>query len=178
MFGAVATANRETFDLRELVKPALVVSEHTPLDELLATMKRERTHLAIVADEHGGTAGLVSIGDLLERIVGDVDDAAEVGPLDFEGLAGGGHRLSGLVSIEEVEERLGIEIDENYYNTIAGYLFGQLGQRPSIGDEVIRDGTVFRVSAMDGLRIDRVDLIPVAPVSASDPVPTNQAVDE
>jgi putative hemolysin len=150
------------FNLGRMLRAPIIVHTGTPLDELLAMMKRLRTHVAIVIDEYGGTAGIVTLEDVLERIVGDVRDEFEVGLDEVEISPNGETHISGLLSIDEVNERFKLEIEDPFYNTIGGYVFGQLGRRPEIGDEVRVDGHVFRIEAMDGLRIDRLQLITAA----------------
>jgi putative hemolysin len=150
------------FNLRRMVRTPLIVPAPMPLDELLAMMKKQRTHVAIVLDEYGGTAGMVTLEDVLERIVGDVRDEFEGEEDEVQVSANGETRLSGLLSIDDVNQRFGLEIEDPFYNTIGGYVFGQLGRRPEVGDEVRADGQVFRVEAMDGLRIDRLQLISAA----------------
>ncbi|MGD9712089.1 MAG: transporter associated domain-containing protein, partial [Thermomicrobiales bacterium] len=128
-------------------------------DELLATMKARRQHIALVVDEYGGTAGLVSLSDVLERLVGDVRDQFEPGEIDAEDLGNGVTRVSGLLSIGEVNERFGTHIEDEYYNSLGGFVFGQLGRKPEVGDEVRANGHRFRVAALDGLRIDRIEIV-------------------
>lgn len=147
------------FNIRRFVRPAVFVSAHTPLDELLATMKLKRSHMAIVVDEYGGTAGLVTLEDVLERIVGDVHDRFDNGPAEVEHLGNGVVKVSGLMSIGDVNDRFGTSIEDEYYNSLGGFVFGQLGRKPEIGDEVRANGHVFRVSALDGVRIDRVEIV-------------------
>jgi CBS domain containing-hemolysin-like protein len=147
------------FNIRRFVRPAVFVSAHTPLDELLATMKSKRSHMAIVVDEYGGTAGLVTLEDVLERIVGDVDDQVDKGPAEVEHLENGVVKVSGLLSIGDVNERFGTSIEDEYYNSVGGFVFGQLGRKPEIGDEVRANGHLFRVSELDGLRIDRIEIL-------------------
>jgi CBS domain containing-hemolysin-like protein len=150
------------FNLRRMVRAPIIVPAAMPLDELLAMMKRQRTHVAIILDEYGGTAGMVTLEDVLERIVGDVRDEFEVGAEEIEVSENGETHLSGLLSIDEVNERFGLAIEDPFYNTIGGYVFGQLGRRPEPGDEVRCNSHIFRVEAMDGLRIDRLQLITAA----------------
>lgn len=147
------------FNLRRMVRAPIIVPVGMQLDELLAMMKRQRTHVAIVLDEYGGTAGMVTLEDILERIVGDVRDEFEVGADEIEIGENGDTRLSGLLSIDDVNARFDLEIEDPFYNTIGGYVFGQLGRRPEVGDEVRADGHIFRIESMDGLRIDRLRLI-------------------
>jgi CBS domain containing-hemolysin-like protein len=154
----VTQAGQRQYNLRRLVRPALMVSSHTPLDELLTTMKARRTHMAIVVDEYGGTAGLVTLENVLERIVGDVQDEFEEAEVEVEVLDAGRLRLSGLLLISEVNERFGTRIEDPYYNTIGGFVFGQLGRKPELGDTVRANGHLFTVAALDGLRIERVEV--------------------
>ena len=164
--------DRGDFKLRQWIRPAVFVPEHMPLDELLATMRARQSHAVIVVDEYGGTAGMVTLEDVLERIVGDVDDRpSEHGP-DVEQLANGAVRLSGLMSIHDVNEQFGTHIEDPFYNSLGGFVFGQIGRRPAVGDEVAVNGHVLRIAELDGLRIDRVDL-EVAQV-----VPAEHAPDE
>ncbi len=150
---------RPTFVLRKLMRLPLMVPDTMPLDDLLTQMKRQRTHIAIVVDEYGGTAGMITLEDILERIVGDVQDEFEKQGDDVQNLENGDIRINGLLSIEDVNELFDLEIDDPFYNTIGGYVFGQLGRRPEIGDEVEIDGHTLRVDLLDGLRIDRLLLI-------------------
>jgi magnesium and cobalt exporter, CNNM family len=148
------------FNLRRMVRAPLMVPGSLPADDLLALMKRQRTHVAIVVDEYGGTAGMVTLEDILERIVGEIHDEFETGVEDIQQMANGEARISGLLTIDEVNERFGLKIDDPIYNTIGGYVFGQLGRRPEIGDEIQSNSHTLRVESLDGLRIDRLHLIP------------------
>src|SRR5215217_2617439 len=160
---------REQFALRPLIRPALMVSHAMPLDDLLTHMKRKRTHIAIVVDEYGGTAGMVTLEDVLERIVGDVQDEFENQGDDVQHLDNGRVRISGLLSLDEFTERIGLPIEDPFYNTIGGFVFGKLGRRPELGDEIEVDGYILRVDALDGLRIDRILVIKRADEVHSDP---------
>ena len=152
-------SEQERQDLRRLMRPPLMVHDTMPLDDLLTQMKRQRTHIAIVIDEYGGTAGMVTLEDILERIVGDVQDEFEHQGEDIQQLENGDARISGLLSIEDINERFDLKIDDPFYNTIGGFVFGQLGRRPEVGDEVEIDEHRLRVDELDGLRIDRLLLI-------------------
>jgi CBS domain containing-hemolysin-like protein len=112
--------------------------------------------MAIVLDEFGGTAGLVTLEDLIEEIIGEIQDEHEQEPLPFEEEMQGEVRIRGDVSLWEVNERFGLELPEELYDTIGGFVFGELGRIAEEGDEVGVPGGCFRVVAMDGRRIDRV----------------------
>lgn len=153
---------RRSFTLKQWLRAAVFAPEHMPLDELLSTMRARQSHTVIIVDEFGGMAGLVTLEDVLERIVGDVDDGqSENGP-DVEQLANGVVRVSGLMSIQDVNDQFGTQIEDPFYNSIGGFVFGQIGRRPVVGDEIAVNGHLFRVAELDGLRIDRVDLEPLA----------------
>jgi CBS domain containing-hemolysin-like protein len=121
-------------------------------------MKRERTQIAIVVDEYGGTAGMVTLEDVLERIIGDVQDEFETEGDDIEMLDERSARISGLLSLEDVNERFGVNFEDPFYNTIGGFLFGQLGRRPEIGDTVTVNDINLTIVELDGLRIDRIEI--------------------
>ncbi len=154
-------AARAPFDVRPLMRPVPFVPDSVPLDELMAELRRERAHLAIVIDEFGGTAGLVTLEDLLEEIVGEVADEFDPAGEPVQQLPDGSVVLDGLLPVEEVDERFGLGIEERFYDTLGGYVFGQLGRAPLVGDEVaLPDGRRLRVTELDGLRVARVLLVP------------------
>jgi CBS domain containing-hemolysin-like protein len=146
----------EPFDVRRITREALTVPESLTIDELLAMMKARRTHMAIVIDEYGGTAGLITLEDLFEAIIGEVQDEFERPETDIEVLPDGSARVSGLVLISEFNRRLETKIEDSNFDTIGGFVFGRLGRKPELGDEVQSDGLLFRVDALDGLRIARL----------------------
>jgi putative hemolysin len=109
-------------------------------------------------DEFGGTAGLVTLEDLLEEIVGEVSDPFDMNIPEFQTLPDGSILIDGLTSIEEVNTQLGLNLSEPHYDTIAGYVLGKLGRIPHDKDVVEGDGVQMKVEEMDGLRIARVAL--------------------
>jgi CBS domain containing-hemolysin-like protein len=109
-------------------------------------------------DEYGGTAGLVTLEDLLEEIVGEVSDPFDETTPEIQALPDGTILVDGLALIEEVNERLGLHLQDPNYDTIAGYVLGKLGRIPQANDRVEEDGICFEVNAMDGLRIARLSL--------------------
>ena len=149
--------------LRTLMRPALFVSEAIPIGDLLRRFRQERQHLAILLDEYGGTAGLITLEDLLEELVGDVQDVFEQEEAEVQRLPDGSALISGLMSIDEVNERFGLSLQDPNYETIAGYILGRLDRMAEEGDEVEAGPVLLRVEKMDGLRIDRVHLIPQEP---------------
>jgi CBS domain containing-hemolysin-like protein len=151
------------FDVRKITREALTVPESLAIDDLLATMKARRTHMAVVIDEFGGTAGLTTLEDLLEVIVGEVQDEFERPETDIEMLPDGSARVNGLVLISEFNRRINTSIEDPNFDTIGGFVFGRIGRKPEIGDEVDTDDITFTVEALDGLRIARLHVVRDAP---------------
>jgi|DewCreStandDraft_5_1066085.scaffolds.fasta_scaffold04697_7 CBS domain containing-hemolysin-like protein len=143
--------------LTSLVHPVMFVPETKPVEDLLREMQRQRIHMAIVLDEYGGTAGLVTLEDLLEEIVGDIQDEHEQEEPEIA-EAGGEVVLSGCVPIAEVNERFGLRLPDDEFTTVAGLVMGLLGRIGREGEEVEWDGVRFRILRMSGKRIDRVAL--------------------
>ncbi|MCO5176063.1 MAG: hemolysin family protein [Thermomicrobiales bacterium] len=168
IFRALRRGQRETFNIREITREALIVPESLPVDELLADMKVRRVHMAIVIDEFGGTAGLLTLEDILEVIVGEVQDEFERPETDIDLAADGSAAVNGLVLIGEFNRRLDTSIDDPSFDTIGGFVFGRIGRKPEIGDEVVTDGLRFRVDALDGLRIAQLVVDRVAEPETAD----------
>ena len=160
--GGGATA---PFSVTRLMRPALTVPESVGADDLLAEMKRRKTHVAIVIDEFGGTAGLVTLEDLMERLVGDVRDEFEPAEQEIEQQPDGSALVDGLLPIEDVNAHFALEIEDEYNNTIGGHVFSQLGRKPEVGDEAQVQGRAFVVEQLDGLRIARLRVLPPATAS-------------
>ena len=150
-----------------LAREALMVPETLPADEVLAEMRRRNVREALVIDEYGGTAGLVTFASLMERIVGDLNTAAG-GSLRINTLADGSAEIDGLVLVADVNQQFDLHIDQDTYTTVGGYVLGQLGRRPQMGDTVAVDNRTLRVDALDGIRVARVWLsTPVNPPEAA-----------
>lgn len=145
--------------LREVMRPARFVPATKPVEDLLSEMRSERIKMAIVLDEFGGTAGLVTLEDLIEEIVGEIHDEHEEDPLPFEETPDG-LRIEGDVTVHEVNERCELRLPEDTHDTIGGYVFGMLGRVATVGDEIAVEGGIFRVSAVDGRRVRRVTFSP------------------
>lgn len=143
---------------RALARPALSVPDSIRLDDVLTLMRQRRTEMAVLIDEYGGTTGIVTMFDLMERVFGEV--GSEFEPQAITPLLDGSALLSGLALISDVNERFDLSLSDEEYDTIGGYVFGLLGREPHEGDEVEIDGYRARIEALDGLRIDRLRLIP------------------
>ncbi len=127
------------------------------VSKLMREMKKHRTRLALVLDEYGGTAGMVTYGDLLERIVGEVEESnTHQDDEDIVPLGDNVYSVSGLVVISDVEEQFDVHIDDEHNDTIGGTVFSHLGRKPQVGDVVEAFNLRLEVESMDGLRIDRL----------------------
>jgi CBS domain containing-hemolysin-like protein len=143
---------------RSLVRDTLYVPETLSVNQLLHQFRENRQHIAIVLDEYGGTAGLVTLEDLLEEIVGEVRDPFEDETPEIQNLPDGTTLIDGLMLIEEVNQHLGLNLIDPHYDTIAGYVMGKLGRIPKAGDVIESGGVSLEVEAMDGLRVSRLQL--------------------
>jgi CBS domain containing-hemolysin-like protein len=152
---AVPEARVPMTPVGEIMKPALTVPETSTLEFLLGQLQAEGRGMAVVVDEYGGTAGIVTIEDLLEEIFGEIEDEYDREPAPEPELERPG-LLSGLLHRHEVEEMTGFEWPEGRYETLGGFLVAQLGRFPRVG-EVVRVGDLtFEVVAMEGHRVDQV----------------------
>lgn len=147
---------------RDVMREAIFVPEAARVISLLELFRSRRQHMAIVLDEYGGTAGVVTLEDLLEEIVGEVSDPFDDEP-EIQPLPDGSSLIDGLTLIDEVNEHFDLELSDPDYDTIAGFVLGGLGRMAKVGDSIVIDSTRLRVEAMDGRRIARVSLTPLEP---------------
>ncbi|MDW8325233.1 MAG: hemolysin family protein [Anaerolineales bacterium] len=154
---------RRTATIRGIMREALFVPDTIRLDKLLKQFRATKQHLAIVLDEYGGTAGLVTLDDLIEQLIGEVQDPFDKSTPEIQRLPDGSALLDGLTLIETVNETFGLNLKDEYYDTIAGFVLGRLGRMAKVGDVVEADGLRLRVEALDGLRIARLLLCPAKP---------------
>ena len=152
----VLSGEGEDVDLTPMLHDALTVPDTLKADDLLNDMRKRRTPIAIVIDEYGGTAGMVTFERLMERIVGEIGPADGSGTSAISVLTDGSALIDGLALTTDVNVQFGLHIDEDLYDTIGGYVLGRLGRRPRLGDIVDADGRKIRVEALDGLRVARV----------------------
>jgi CBS domain containing-hemolysin-like protein len=142
------------FSLRSIVRPVHVVPGSREVEEVLSDFKRLKEHLAIVLDEYGGTAGLVTMEDLLEEIVGEILDEYDEPPEHPEREGADLVIVPGNTNIGELNERFGLDVPDDDYTTIGGFVFGALGRLPVVGDRTTAGGAVFTVREMDGRRVE------------------------
>jgi CBS domain containing-hemolysin-like protein len=142
--------------LTTLMRSAYFVPESKRVSELLKDMQRRQLQMAIVVDEYGGTAGLVTVEDLLEEIVGEIRDEYDVESETVIDEGDGVFTFSGKVSVDEVRERLGVEIEREGFETVGGFLLSHLGRMPYVGEVVEIDELVFEVLEVERRRISKV----------------------
>ena len=141
----------------DAVKPAPIVPETKPLDDLLADLQRSRSSMAVVVDEYGRVAGIVTVEDIIEEIVGEIDDETDPTGGDVRRLANGDWFVRGHVAIADLlDYKLKLPVDTDAYNSIGGYVFAQLGRLPKRGDTVTANGYSIRVESVRGNRIEAV----------------------
>jgi putative hemolysin len=155
-----------TTTLESIKRPALFIPESASLDRALRTLQRQRTLLAVVVDEYGTPSGLLTLEDILEQLVGDIEDEFDAGrrqkklPRDV---------VDGHEPVTVLERRFGISLPEDgeRVHTVAGVVLAALGRLPRVGDRVPLDGRTLEVAAMDGRRIARIRVLPKHPAAAN-----------
>ena len=155
-------ADREgVTEIRGILRPAQFAPATKPVEELIPDMRRRRAKMVIVVDEFGGTAGLATLEDLIEEIIGEIQDEHEEDePDDFHDVGDGVIRVWGGVSIGDTNEQLDLDLPEHDYDTIGGFVFGALNRLPVVGDEVPVGRGVLRVVRMKGRRIEYLRFTP------------------
>ncbi len=150
------------FDLRRLMRPLVVIPEAMPISKALTLMQQRHVQMVLVADEYGGTAGLITMEDLVEEIVGEIQDEHEAQePEDVVALPGNAYEFDGMVLLDDISEILPVDFEEPEEDTIGGYVFGILGRKPEIDDTVLIGSYAFRVLQVDGYRILRLLAAPL-----------------
>ncbi|MEP6590587.1 MAG: hemolysin family protein [Gemmatimonadota bacterium] len=146
--------------IRSIMRQPFFVPGSREVEDVLTDMKRMKTHFAVVLDEYGGTAGLVTMEDLLEEIVGEIYDEHDTeGVLPTITSGDGSLLLDGALTIADFNHRFEVELEDSDYTTLGGYLFGQLGRLPQEGDRVHAAGLDFQIATMAGRRVDKVRVI-------------------
>ena len=156
LFSAMHDRGLAQVDVEELVRPPFFVPETKDLAALLADFRRTKQHMAIVVDEYGAMEGIVTLEDLLEEIVGEIEDEYDLPDESVEQIDEQTIRVGGTYPIDDFNEQFGTELPAEDYHTIAGFVFGQLGRAPERGDEVDFDGVRFQVLEVEGTRIERL----------------------
>ena len=150
-------AGQSDFDLRRLMRPIVVIPEAMPIPRALRLMQQRHVQMVLVADEYGGTAGLITMEDLVEEIVGEIQDEHEAEEPDaVVKLADGSYEFDGMVLLDEITDMLAVHFEEPEEDTIGGYVFGILGRKPVPGDAVTLGNYTFKVLKTEGFRVVRL----------------------
>jgi magnesium and cobalt exporter, CNNM family len=165
LFSALTDRGIAGVRLEELLRPAHIVPETKDLAALLGEFRRTNQHMAIVVDEYGELEGIVTLEDLLEEIVGEIEDEFDLPDESVERLPDGRMRIDGTFPIDDFNQQFQRDLPIEDYHTVGGFVFGLLGRAPEPGDEVEHDGCRFKVLEVEGSRIERleVDLLPHEP---------------
>jgi putative hemolysin len=158
LFGALYDLGIENVVIEDIVRPAYFVPETKDLAALLAEFRRQNQHMALVMDEYGAVEGIVTLEDLLEEIVGEIEDEYDLPNESIQQLENGHVLIHGTFTIDDFNEQFGKSLPEEDYHTVAGFVFGALGRVAEKGDEVDWDGLRFRVVELAGQRIERLEV--------------------
>jgi hemolysin (HlyC) family protein len=163
-------ANPERFDLRDMLRPAVFVPESKRLNVLLREFRANRNHIAIVVDEYGGVSGLVTIEDVLEQIVGDIEDEYDYdeGEDNIIAEASGRYRVKAQTEIADFNERFGTDFSDDEFDTVGGLVLRAFGRLPKRGESTTIDGFRFRVVRADSRRLHTLHVEP-PPADAGSP---------
>jgi putative hemolysin len=158
LFSALVDRGIAGVQLEQLLRPAHIVPETKDLAALLTEFRRTNQHLAIVVDEYGELEGIVTLEDLLEEIVGEIEDEFDLPDESIERLEDGRMRIHGTFPIDDFNEQFGQSLPIEDFHTIGGFVFGLLGHAPEPNDEVEHDGCRFKVLEVEGSRIERLEV--------------------
>ncbi len=156
-------------ELAALLRPVHVVPETKDLGALLGEFRRTNQHMAVVVDEYGATMGIVTLEDLLEEIVGDIEDEFDLPDESVERIDDRTIRIDGTFTIDDFNEQFHVELDTEDFHTVAGLVFGHLGRAPEVDDEVVAAGVTFRVLETTGSRIQRLEAVFLPALSDDEP---------
>ncbi|HEV2891124.1 MAG TPA: hemolysin family protein [Frankiaceae bacterium] len=149
-------AGRGQTKVGDVVREVKMLPDTKRVLSALSEMRREGQHLAVVVDEYGGTAGIVTLEDLIVEVIGDIRDEYDPAETTARTLRGGDVEVDGLLNLDEFTEQTGVELPDGPYETVAGYVMSALGRVPKMGDAVEAPGVRLKVSGMDGRRIEKV----------------------
>ncbi|HOE57204.1 MAG TPA: hemolysin family protein [Bacillota bacterium] len=156
LFAMIKGNSEWEVSLKDIIRPAHFVPEYKKIDELFREMQKSKTHIAVVIDEYGGTAGIITIEDLLEEIVGNIFDEYDEVVFDFEKIDDNTYIVSGMLDIGEINDLLDTEIPEEEFDTVSGMLLSHSGKMPEVGYELTIDNVYFRIEEVDDKRISKI----------------------
>jgi CBS domain containing-hemolysin-like protein len=156
LFSALRERGMHEVKVDEITRPAHIVPETKDLAALLAEFRRTNQHMAIVVDEYGEMEGIVTLEDLLEEIVGEIEDEFDLPDESVEQVDDDTVRIDGTFPIDDFNERFHTNLPDEDYHTLAGFVFGLLGRQPGVGDDISHDGMRFDVLEVEGSRINKI----------------------
>lgn len=159
--------SKEPKPLKDLERPIIVVPENASISDILIQMNREQVHLALVADEYGGTAGLLTMEDILEEIVGDTSDEHDTKCEKIKQIDENCYEFNGMVDIESVAEILGAEFEDDQAVTIGGHVFNLLGHMPTVGEKIVDGEYEYEVLEIQNNRIQKLLCKKIEPKESS-----------
>lgn len=155
VYNAALTQDRATFNLESIIRPVPHIAESMEVSQVLRVMQKERVHMVVVVDEYGGTAGIVTMEDVLEEIVGDIQDELKQEMPDVE-VFDSYTSIDGRFLLDKVNHLFHLEIEDEEVDTIAGWVYQQLTDKPQIGSRITYKGIDFEIVDLDNLRINRI----------------------
>jgi putative hemolysin len=158
LFALIKKSTEWEISLKDLIRPAYFVPEYKKIDELFKEMQKSKTHIAIVIDEYGGTAGLITIEDLLEEIVGNIFDEYDDVVLEYEKLDDNTYVVNGMLSMSEINDIMNLDLPEEEFDTISGMVLSLSGKMPEVGDAVQFENLDFRIEEVDDKRISKIKI--------------------
>ena len=153
-----ARENEEDFDIGSLIRDCLVVPENKPIEQILREFQLRKLQMAIVIDEWGSVEGLITIEDVLEEIVGEIQDEFDEGEAEIEEIGDGVYAVDGRIPITDVNEYFDLDLPHEDFDTIGGFVLGSLGRPPEPDDTVEAEGAVLHVKSVDGPRVSMLTL--------------------
>jgi CBS domain containing-hemolysin-like protein len=153
-----ARENPDDFDIRAIIRDCLVVPENKPIEQILREFQKRKLQMAIVIDEWGSVEGLITIEDIVEELVGEIQDEFDEGEAEIEEVGDGVYAIDGRIPITEVNEYFNLDLPHEDFDTIGGYVLGVLGRPPEPGDTVEVDGVILQVKSVDGPRVSMLTL--------------------
>lgn len=158
LFALIRKSTEWEISLKDLIRPAYFVPEYKKIDELFKEMQKSKTHIAIVIDEYGGTAGLITIEDLLEEIVGNIFDEYDDVVLEYEQIDEDTYLVDGLLGVNEINDIMHLDLPEEEFDTISGMILSLSGKMPEVGEEVEYEDVSFRIEEVDDKRISKIKI--------------------
>jgi magnesium and cobalt transporter len=152
-----------------IIRPIILAPGNKKIGDLLSELRSQKSHLAIVLDEYGGTAGLVTMEDIIEEIVGDIHDEYDEEEEPFTELAPGLTLAAGQAAISDLSEHLGVDLPEGDYDTLGGFLTNQVGRVPQVNEEITWEDLLFSITAADDRKVERVEIRKLNPGGSDAP---------